>query len=143
MPDKILIVDDESDILNLAKVILEKNGFRVVDASDGDEALVKAEAEMPDLVLLDVVMPGRSGLEICKILKTQVTTKHTPVVMFTVLGRDVDRKLGTEAGADGQLTKPFTSDALLTEVKLHLDKTRADNFQTPRVRPGSGGPGGH
>ncbi len=98
MPDKILIVDDESDILDLAKVILEKNGFRVVNAYDGDEALVKAEAEMPDLVLLDVVMPGRSGLEICKILKTQVTTKHTPVVMFTVLGRDVDRKLGTEAG---------------------------------------------
>ncbi len=66
---------------------------------------------MPDLILLDVVMPGKSGLEVCKILKVSSQDQHIPVVMFTALGRDVDRKLGAEAGADGHFIKPFTPEA--------------------------------
>lgn len=128
MPDKILIADDEPDIPSLAKTILEKNGFRVVTVSDGQEALRMVEAEMPDLILLDVVMPGKSGLEVCKILKTQVKTKQIPVAMFTALGRDVDRKLGAETGAEGHFTKPFTSEGLSTEIRKHLDHARAEKF---------------
>lgn len=126
MPDKILIVDDEPDILNLARSILERNRFRVASASDGEEALRKTDAEMPDLIFLDVVMSGKSGLEVCKMLKSQSKTKHIPVVLFTGLGRDVDRKLSAEAGADGHFTKPFTPEGLTTEVRKHLDHTRAE-----------------
>lgn len=128
MPDRILVVDDEPDILNLAKTILLKGGYQVVVASDGDEALQKADAELPDLVLLDLVMPKKTGLETCRILKGQTKTRHIPVVMFTALGRDADRKLTSEAGADGHFTKPFTIESLLAEVKKHIDQARAGKF---------------
>jgi len=128
LPDKILIVDDEPDILPLTKLILERNRFQVVSVSDGEEALRKTEAEMPDLILLDLVMPGKSGLEVCKILKGRPKTKHIPVVVLSALGRDVDRKLGAKARADGHFTKPFTPEGLTTEVRKHLDHARAEKF---------------
>lgn len=128
MPSKILVVDDEANILNLAKMILERGGYQVSVSSNGEEALQKAEAEMPDLVLLDIVMPGKSGLEVCKILKSQTRTRHIPLVMFTALGRDVDRKLAVEAGADGHFMKPFTSEQLLTEVKKYIELARKEKF---------------
>jgi len=126
--DKILVVDDELDVLNLVRMILEEEGYHVVDARDGEEALQKADSTLPDLILLDVAMPGKSGFEVCKILKAQAKTKHILVVMFTALGRDVDRKLGVEAGADGHVTKPFAYEDLLAEVKRHLERTRAKKF---------------
>jgi len=128
LPDRILVVDDEPDILNLAKTILAKRGYQVIVAFDGDEGLGKADAEVPDLILLDLVMPGKSGLEVCKILKSQAKTKHIPIVISTVLGRDVDRSLTREAGADAHFTKPFTALALLTEVKRQLDAARGSKF---------------
>ena len=128
MPDKILVVDDEPDTVNLAKMILEGEGFRVVVASNGSEALQKADSEGPDLILLDVVMPGISGFEACKTLKSKPRTRLIPIVMFSALGRDVDKKLGREAGADGYLTKPFTLDGLVAEVKKHLEEARLEKF---------------
>ena len=121
-------MDDEPDILDLAKRILEGQRYQVLTASDGDQALRTAETEVPDIIFLDVVMSGKSGLEVCKILKSQPKTKHIPVVMFTALGRDVDRKLTREAGSNGHFIKPFTSEALLTEVKTHLDRARMNKF---------------
>ena len=123
-------MDDEPDILDLAKRILEEQGSQVLTASDGDQALRTAETEVPDIIFLDVVMPGKSGLEVCKILKSQPKTKHIPVVMFTALGRDIDRKLTKEAGSNGHFIKPFTSEALLTEVKTHLDQARMNKFSS-------------
>jgi CheY-like chemotaxis protein len=128
MPDRILIVDDEPDILNLVKMILEGERYQVVVASNGEEALQKAETEMPDLILLDLVMPGKSGLEVCRILKSQAKTKIIPVIMFTALGRDVDMKLAIESGADGFFIKPCTSERLFAEVKQCLKKVRAWKF---------------
>lgn len=128
MSDKILIADDEPDTLNLAKMLLAKGGYGVVTASSGEEALQKAEAEIPDLILLDVVMPGKSGLEVCKILKDRPRTRHVPVVMFTVLGRDVDRKLSTDAGANGHFLKPFTSEDLRAVARKHIDQVRGVRF---------------
>lgn len=121
-------MDDEPDILDLAKRILEGQRYQVITASDGDQALRTAETEVPDIIFLDVVMPDKSGLEVCKILKSQPKTKHIPVVMFTALGRDIDRKLTKEAGSNGHFIKPFTSEALLTEVKTHLDQARMNKF---------------
>lgn len=128
--DKILVVS-ESDIVTLAKSILEGAGYKVVTATDGDEAIIKVGAEMPDLILLDVVMPGKSGLLVCEVLKSQAKTMYTPVVMFTVPGREADKKLCMEAGADGHFTKPFTREDLLSEVKNQLEKIRAWRFSKP------------
>lgn len=128
MPDRILVADDEADILNIVKSILERRKYQVLTVGDGEECLRKADAEIPDLILLDLVMPGKSGLEVCRILKNQAKTKHIPVVMFTALGRDVDRKLAQEAGSDSHFTKPFTHEALLAEVKANLEKVRASKF---------------
>ena len=128
MPDKILIVDDELDIQNLVKRKLDRKGYQAIGASDGEEALQKTGVEMPDLILLDVVMPGKSGFEVCKSLKSKQKTKFIPVVMFTSLGRDVDKKMVNESGADGHIIKSFESEDLLTVVKKHLDKSRPFKF---------------
>ena len=126
MPTRILVADDEPDIRNLVRMILEGEGYQVFLASNGAEALQKAEIELPDLILLDVVMPAKSGWEVCKTLKSQEKTKHIPViicsVLFTVLGDDVSRKHAEDYGCDGYLAKPFTPDGLLAEVKKHLDR---------------------
>ena len=126
--DKILVVDDEQDILNLVKVILEGAGYQVITALNAGEAQMKAEAEVPDLIFLDVVMPGRSGFETCKFLKFQPSTAFIPVVMFTTLGRDVDKRYSEEAGADGHFMKPFSPQDLVDEAKKHVEMNRPHRF---------------
>ena len=128
--DRILVVDDEPDIVNLTRIILEKEGYWVSSATNGEDGLQVLEKEEPDLVLLDLVMPGKSGLEVCKIIKTQPRTKNIPVIMFTALGRDVDRKLSSWAGADSHFTKPFAKDQLLSEVKKWLKEARFTKFSS-------------
>ena len=126
--DKLLVVDDESDIISLLRLILEAEGYQVVSAQTGDEALHLAELEAPDLVLLDLMMPGKSGLEVCKYLRNQPRTRNTPVIVFSALGRDVDKKLTSEAGANAHLVKPFNNIGLLTEVKRCLSEARGWKF---------------
>ena len=121
MPQKkILVADGESDIQNLAKIILERYGFQVILAADGVEALQKAENEIPDLILLDMELYVKNGFEVCKILKTQPKTKHIPVIMVSTLIRD-DRKID-ESGADGYIPKPFNTDELPTQIEKYLNK---------------------
>lgn len=123
-----MVADDEPDTLNLVKVILEQEGYQVLVASNGVEALRRAETELPDLVMLDVVMPAKSGWEVCRTLKAQDKTKHIPVVIFTVLSAtigDASKMRAEEAGCDGYVTKPFTPEGLLAEVRKHLDQARA------------------
>lgn len=128
MTDRILVVDDEPDTVNLTKMILERKGYNVLSSYNGEEALHKVDSEMPDFIYLDMVMPGKSGLEVCKILKSQPKTKKIPIVMFTALGRDVDKKLSKEAGADGHFLKPFTAEDLIAEIEKHLDLVRPEKF---------------
>ncbi|HMK84222.1 MAG TPA: response regulator [Candidatus Bathyarchaeia archaeon] len=123
-----MVVDDEIDIINLLKLILEAEGYEVVTAVSGDQALELAEIETPDLVLLDLMMPGKSGLETCKCLKVQPRTRNTPVIIFSALGREVDKKLTAEAGASAHITKPFNNIGLLTEVKRCLLEVRGWKF---------------
>jgi len=129
LADRILVADDEPDTVNLTKMILEQEGYQVSTASNGVEALLRAGAELPDLILLDVIMPAKSGWEVCKTLKSQDKTKHIPVVIFTVLGKplgdDVSMTRAREAGCDGYLAKPFTPEGLLAEVKKHLDQPKS------------------
>jgi CheY-like chemotaxis protein len=125
---KILVVDDEPDIISLLKLVLEAEGYQVVPALSGDEALSLAEIEAPDLVLLDLMMPGKSGLETCRYLKNQPRTRNIPVIVFSALGRDVDKKLTAEAGANAHLTKPFSNMGVLTEVRRCLGEARGWKF---------------
>jgi len=128
LPDKILVVDDEPDILNLIKIRLAMRKFEVVTASSGEEGLRKAQTEMPDLILLDVMMPAKSGLDVCRILKSQTNTRHVPIVISATLNRDVDRRMATEAGSDGFIDKPFTGETLVAEVVKQLDDVRGEKF---------------
>ncbi|MCS7120291.1 MAG: response regulator [Nitrososphaerota archaeon] len=130
MADKILVVDDEADIANLAKIILESEGYSVVTASNGEEALAKVYQESPDLVLLDIVMPKKTGLEVCRILKEQKRTRQIPVIVFSVLGREVDRRMSAEVGADAHFVKPFTPESLVEIVRTHLLKAKMNKFSS-------------
>jgi DNA-binding response OmpR family regulator len=121
----ILIVDDEPPILDLVRFTLEDADVRVVEATDGAEALVLARRIKPDLVLLDVHMPKLNGLEVCRQLRLEPDLARMPIVMLTAAGQDADRARGREAGADEYLTKPFSPLALLALVEALVPETRS------------------
>jgi DNA-binding response OmpR family regulator len=116
----ILVVDDEPPILELVRYTLEDEQIRVLEASDGAQALETALAERPDLILLDVQMPRLDGLEVCRRLRADASLAGTRIVMLTAAGQDADRALGLAAGADEYLTKPFSPLALFTLVRSLL-----------------------
>ena len=121
MSKTIMLVDDEPHVLEVLRVTLEDLGFRLLEAQDGPGALSLAEQEAPDLVVLDVMLPSMSGLEVCKSLKESSDTRETPVILLTARSGEEDSKAGYEAGADRYLTKPFSPLTLLTEVVKLLD----------------------
>jgi DNA-binding response OmpR family regulator len=121
----ILVVDDEAPIVDLVRFTLEDGDVRVVEASDGAEALVLARRIKPDLVLLDVHMPRLDGLELCRQLRREPDFAHTPIIMLTAAGQQADRSSGLSAGADEYLTKPFSPLALLALVEALLPETRS------------------
>jgi two-component system phosphate regulon response regulator PhoB len=116
----ILVVDDEPPILELVRYTLEDERIRVLEASDGAQALETALAARPDLILLDVQMPRLDGLEVCRRLRADASLAGTRIVMLTAAGQDADRARGLAAGADEYLTKPFSPLALFTLVRSLL-----------------------
>jgi DNA-binding response OmpR family regulator len=116
----ILVVDDEPPILELVRYTLEDEQIRVLEASDGAQALEAALAARPDLILLDVQMPRLDGLEVCRRLRADPTLAGTRIVMLTAAGQDAERARGLAAGADEYLTKPFSPLALFTLVRSLL-----------------------
>jgi two-component system alkaline phosphatase synthesis response regulator PhoP/two-component system response regulator VicR len=121
MPKKILAVDDERHIVRLVEVNLARAGYQVVTAFDGREALQKVEAEKPDLVVLDVMMPFMDGFEVLRNLKANPLTADIPVIMLTAKAQDADVFRGWQSGVDCYLTKPFNPMELLTFVKRIFD----------------------
>jgi two-component system alkaline phosphatase synthesis response regulator PhoP/two-component system response regulator VicR len=121
MPKKILAVDDERHIVRLVEVNLVRAGYQVVTAFDGREALQKVEAEKPDLVVLDVMMPYMDGFEVLRNLKANPVTAEIPVIMLTAKAQDADVFRGWQSGVDCYLTKPFNPMELLTFVKRIFD----------------------
>lgn len=117
MPKTILAVDDEKNILRLVQVNLEHEGYNVITASDGREALEKIEAEHPDLVILDVMMPYVDGFEVLRTMKSTPDTTDIPVIMLTAKAQDEDVFKGWQSGVDCYLTKPFNPTELLSFVK--------------------------
>ena len=120
---KILIVDDEQMTTELAKTFLEKHGFDVVIANDGEEAISIAHDQKPDLILLDVLLPTIDGFEVCKKLKEHPSFKDTPILMFTAKGLSSDAERGKAAGADEYIIKPFSGKALVATIRKHLQIT--------------------
>lgn len=116
---KILVVDDESNIRLLVKNMLGTR-YDVIEAGNGDEAITKAQKEKPDLVLLDILMPGKDGFTTCNQLKAGKGTKDIPVVMVTALQHKLDEKLALSLKADGYMRKPFTSEDLLAAIRAAL-----------------------
>jgi twitching motility two-component system response regulator PilH len=112
----VLVVDDSPTELKLVSKALASKGFRVVTATDGEDALVKAAAEHPSVVVLDVVLPKKNGFQVCRTLKTTDTTKAIKVLMLTSKNQDSDRYWGMKQGADAYMTKPFADDELCASV---------------------------
>ncbi|MFO7979629.1 MAG: response regulator [Candidatus Aminicenantes bacterium] len=120
MAKKILIVDDDPEILRLLASRLKNSGYDVVSASDGESGLKKAITKKPDLVLLDIIMPGLNGFEVCKRLKENDKTKLIPVIMLTALAGEKDLSKGLEEGAVCFITKPFSAEDLLHKIKTAM-----------------------
>jgi two-component system phosphate regulon response regulator PhoB len=123
MKPTILVVDDEPDAVELVAFNLKTAGFNVITAADGDEALTKARARLPALVVLDVMLPEIDGFEVCKILRRDPATAAIPIILLTAKASELDRVLGLELGADDYLTKPFSPRELVLRVKNLLHRT--------------------
>jgi phosphate regulon transcriptional regulator PhoB len=132
MKNKILIVDDEPDIVDLVSYNLKKDGFRVTTASDGEEALNKIKKDKYDLVVLDLMLPGIQGVELCRIIRNNPKTAGTPIIMLTAKGEEVDRIIGLESGADDYMTKPFSSRELIARIKAVLRRT-GEKLSTDKI----------
>ena len=117
---KILVVEDEAPIQELLKFNLERNKYRVKVVDSGEEALTVTAQFQPDLILLDIMLPGADGLEVCKRLKADPKTAHIPIIMLTALSEEADIVAGLELGADDYITKPFSPRVLLARVKAAL-----------------------
>ncbi len=116
----ILVVDDEEDIRELVELNLTREGFAVLDCETGESAISTARHKQPDLIVLDLMLPGIDGLEVCKTLKADAKTKHIPVVMLTAKGEESDIVTGLEIGADDYVTKPFSGRILVARVRRLL-----------------------
>jgi Response regulators consisting of a CheY-like receiver domain and a winged-helix DNA-binding domain len=117
MHGKILVVDDEQPIADILKFNLEKEGHQVICAFDGGEAVRLAFEEQPDLILLDLMLPVKDGMDVCREVRTRL---HMPIIMLTAKDTEIDKVLGLELGADDYVTKPFSTRELLARVKAHL-----------------------
>ena len=119
---RVLVVDDELDVLELTRIMLESSGFEVITASDGEKALEIVEEKNIDLILIDAVMPGVNGLDVCRTLKRNPKTRGVPIIIFSALGTGVDMMLEENDKADAYISKPFTRNILLDKVQGQLEK---------------------
>ena len=124
--EKILVVDDEEDILELVRFNLSKEGYQVICAATGEKAVEMARAELPDLMVLDLMLPGMDGLEAAKFLKNNPETQNIPIVMLTAKGEESDVVTGLELGADDYVVKPFSPRILLARVKAVLRRKQTE-----------------
>jgi phosphate regulon transcriptional regulator PhoB len=123
-PKHILVVDDEADLVELVSYNLKKEGFIAESTSDGETALTKIRKGRYDLLILDLMLPGIQGMELCRILRNDPKTAYLPIIMLTAKGEEVDRILGLEIGADDYITKPFSPRELVARVKAILRRSK-------------------
>lgn len=133
---KILVVDDEPDIVELVTYNLRKEGFEVHTAFDGEEALGKIGKEKYGLIILDLMLPGVQGMEICRVLRNNPDTRNVPIIMLTAKGEEIDKILGLEMGADDYMTKPFSPRELLARIKTVMRRTTENRAEEKVARIG-------
>ena len=137
MGDLILVVDDEVDILNLIARNLKSEGFEVITAKDGVKAINKAEGEMPDLMILDLILPGISGLDVCRALKNNPRTAGIPIIILSAKAEEIDRIVGLQLGVDDYIAKPFSTKELALRVQSVLRRVKDwKNYNT--INPSEG-----
>jgi two-component system alkaline phosphatase synthesis response regulator PhoP len=125
---KVLIADDEPDILEILKYNLIKEGYQVVTAQDGNEAIEKAKQTLPDLIILDIMMPGKNGVEVCEILRSQPNMKDTLIMFLTALSDEATQIKGLLTGADDYISKPISPNVFISKVQSLLRRvTKTDN----------------
>ena len=134
MNETILVVDDEPKILQLAKDYLVDNGFKVLTSGDGVQALAIARQEKPDLIVLDLMLPGLDGLDVCRSIRRE---SDVPIIMLTARVEEADQLIGLELGADDYITKPFSPRALVARVRALLRRARGDLLQEEILRSGN------
>jgi two-component system phosphate regulon response regulator PhoB len=130
------VADDEEDVLNLVGMNLKSAGFLVALAEDGPEAINKARSQSPALIILDLMLPGMSGLEVCRVLKGDPATAKIPVIMLTARAEEMDRIVGLELGADDYMTKPFSPRELVLRVRSVLRRGAASGEQEDSIQLG-------
>jgi len=124
--EMVLVVEDDEDIQELIRYNLAQAGYRVMVAGTGEEGVKAARAKTPDLVLLDIMLPGMDGLEVCRILSAQSETRQIPIIMLTAKGEEADIITGLQMGADDYITKPFSPRVLLARIKVVLRRQSRD-----------------
>lgn len=127
LPNKILVVDDEKPIVDIVQYNLEKEGYRVVTAFNGEEALLLVEAEKPDLIILDIMLPRKDGFTVCREIRAGY---DIPIIMLTAKELEIDKIIGLELGADDYVTKPFSARELIARVKAILRRTQLKKRKT-------------
>ena len=132
--EHILIVDDEEDVLELVQYNLERSGYHVATATSGEQALTQSKKKIPDLIILDLMLPGIDGLEVCKQLKSDVKTESIPIIMLTAKGEEADIVTGLELGADDYVTKPFSPKVLVARIRRLLHRTVSRALDRPSIR---------
>jgi two-component system, OmpR family, alkaline phosphatase synthesis response regulator PhoP len=129
--NKILIADDEPDILEIIQYNLKREGYEVITAKDGDEALMKAKATRPDLIILDIMMPKKNGVEVCEILRSQPAFKDTLIIFLTALNDESSHIKGLETGADDYINKPISPKVLISRVNALFRRVRKEPGDKP------------
>jgi len=124
MKETILIVEDEKDIVKMLDYNLKKEGYKTLVAHDGEDAIDAANIKLPDLILLDLMLPGLDGLEVCKTLKAERKTASIPIIMLTAKSQESDKVIGLELGADDYVTKPFSPRELIARIKAVLRRMK-------------------
>jgi phosphate regulon transcriptional regulator PhoB len=133
----VLVVDDEADIAELVSYNLKKEGFSVDTASDGETALLKLKKSSYSLVVLDLMLPGLQGVELCRIIRKDPNISSLPIIMLTAKGEEVDRILGLEIGADDYITKPFSPRELVARIRAVLRRATEKTVEDKVVRIGN------
>jgi DNA-binding response OmpR family regulator len=133
MNETILIIEDEPKITRLARDYLEQGGFRILSVAEGNIGLAMARREHPDLIVLDLMLPGMDGLDICRILRRE---SDVPIIMLTARSEETDRLIGLELGADDYITKPFSPRELVARVRALLRRTKGTVYQPGVIRAG-------
>lgn len=133
---RVLVVDDEPDIVELLSYNLRKEGFEVSSALDGNEALARIGKADFDFLILDLMLPGIQGMELCRILRNNPQTRHIPIIMLTAKGEEVDRIIGLETGADDYMTKPFSPRELIARIRAVLRRTGERVAEGSTIRVG-------